>query len=434
MRAASAILDIPALAFLLTTIGTAPTLATPVTWPTNGHSYEVFYASAGVPWQTAYDSCQTLGGYLATLTSSDEHAFVYGLVSGRPELWYIDSFGNGIGPWLGGMQPTGSSEPGGGWRWVSGEEWSYTAWSPGEPNNSNPAGEDRLCFFKVGGLIGDRWNDLTQGQLVKGWILETQPPAQDCSTWGANGHNYQIVRTPGRVTWDFANTEAIARGGHLATITSSSENDFIVALAAADPTLWRIDAAGNGQGPWIGAFQPGGSPEPAGGWAWVTTEPFSYTNWAPAEPNNLNGTEDRLQLFGKGTLTGGYWNDIPNDTPYGGLGYVVEYESGPGCVSVGVEASRVPGLELSSPAPNPARAVTLLHFELPRSGTTSLRIYGIHGECVRTLVERDLASGPHSCMWDGLTARGSRAAPGIYLVRLDAEGVIRTRRLVLIGP
>ncbi|MCP3921439.1 MAG: hypothetical protein GY714_02520 [Desulfobacterales bacterium] len=34
-----------------------------------------------------------------------------------------------IGPFIGGYQPPGSSEPSGGWSWLSGEKWRYTNWA-----------------------------------------------------------------------------------------------------------------------------------------------------------------------------------------------------------------------------------------------------------------------------------------------------------------
>lgn len=410
--------------------------AAPVTWPTNGHQYEAFHAPTGLSWAAAYDSCLARGGYLATLTSSAEHAFVYGLVSGRPELWYIDGFNNGIGPWLGGMQPTGSSEPGGGWRWVTDEPWSYTGWSPGEPNNSGPNGENRLSFFRLGGLIGDRWNDMPENVQIRGWVLEIPGTARQCTTSALNGHAYQVVPTPYRSTWGEASAGAAARGGHLVTIDSQAENDFVAALAGADPTWWQIDPAGNGQGPWIGGLQPPGSGEPSGGWGWVTGEPFTFTRWAAGEPNNLNGTEHWMQLHGKGALIGDVWNDMANSTAYGGLAYVVEYEEGPGCVqSVGVEPEVQGGLDLAlaPPAPNPSRGMTLMQFTLASRGRVSLRVFGVRGELVRTLVDGNLPAGTHARTWDGRTSRGQIAVPGVYFVRLEMAGVLRSQRLVIVA-
>jgi hypothetical protein len=125
----------------------------------NGHCYEAVLAP-GLSWVAAHGSCQGRGGHLATNTSAAENAFVFGLVSGNNAFWYLDLFGNGLGPWLGGTQPDGSQEPGGGWQWVTGEPFAYTNWEAGQPDNGGGAiDQNRLRFFKKGGLIGDRWDD-----------------------------------------------------------------------------------------------------------------------------------------------------------------------------------------------------------------------------------------------------------------------------------
>jgi hypothetical protein len=45
-------------------------------------------------------------------------------------------------------------------------------------------------------------------------------------------------------------------------------------------------------------------------WSPATGEPTSYTNWAEGRPDNSGGRENRIQLFGKGTLKSPQWNDI----------------------------------------------------------------------------------------------------------------------------
>lgn len=57
------------------------------------------------------------GGYLATITSSEENNFVFELID-HAEFWYKTG-PDDIGPWIGGYQPTGSAEPEGGWTWGS---------------------------------------------------------------------------------------------------------------------------------------------------------------------------------------------------------------------------------------------------------------------------------------------------------------------------
>jgi hypothetical protein len=66
---------------------------------------------------------------------------------------------------LGGIQPDGSVEPNGGWRWVTGEPWNYNHWKPGEPNNgrSQFGIEDRLQFYSgIPGTPAATWNDVNR--------------------------------------------------------------------------------------------------------------------------------------------------------------------------------------------------------------------------------------------------------------------------------
>ena len=143
---------------------------------------------------------------------------------------------------------------------------------------------------------------------------------------GGNGHYYEAVLVPEGISWDDAKAAAEAKGGHLVTITSEAENEFVYNLVAGDDRYWFIDAYNNGNGPWLGGYQPEGSPEPAGGWTWITGEPFSYTNWDINQPDNSQGTENRLDFLGTGTLKSPKWNDLPHYWS-GPKGYIVEWDA-----------------------------------------------------------------------------------------------------------
>src|SRR5512140_1650056 len=96
---------------------------------------------------------------------------------------------------------------------------------------------------------------------------------------GGNGHFYMAVQIPNGIDWYTAESQAVSLGGHLATITSAAENDFVFSMIATDTRFWVTVGSGT-RGPWLGGYQIPGSQEPAAGWAWVTGEPFSYQNWA----------------------------------------------------------------------------------------------------------------------------------------------------------
>ena len=114
---------------------------------------------------------------------------------------------------------------------------------------------------------------------------------------------------------------ATAKGGWLADIQSAAENDFVFSLLTSD--MWYLEMGdGAGLGPWLGGFQPEGSPEPAGNWQWVTGSLFTdangsfigYTNWYPGQPRNhyqienSGPTEDALHYYADGPR----WQDLPS--------------------------------------------------------------------------------------------------------------------------
>ena len=137
----------------------------------------------------------------------------------------------------------------------------------------------------------------------------------------SNGKLYVTVKLPRQIDLESAQEMAAKVGGHLATITSKGENDFIYEMSIRDRGLWRdcqsqcVDSFG----PSFGLFQPPESQEPAGGWQWVTGEPFTYDNWSIYSPGNYTGRDYFASFFkrnGKGNpiFHGDDWHDMPSST------------------------------------------------------------------------------------------------------------------------
>jgi len=165
------------------------------------------------------------------------------------------------------------------------------------------------CFLPVG--VGDL--DLFPAGTALAWFAIEDPPA----LWPENGHFYLIVNQA--KSWPEARSlaeEMVFMGvrGHLATITSEDENIFV--------TTQLGDSARASLGGW----QLPGSPEPAGGWEWITGEPWSYENWSGGEPNNTDSptgqSEERLQYDFDGT----HWNDISADPEMVWPRFIVEWD------------------------------------------------------------------------------------------------------------
>ncbi len=188
-----------------------------------------------------------------------------------------------------------------------------------------PAAFDTEDLLRI--RVVDTGDTGVQRALVQGVTVVVDQP--DPVIWpcalGGNDHRYQAFQRPAGVTWAQANDVAIALGGHLATLTSAAENAFAYSLVGGNQAFWAAQANNADQlGPWLGGTQAPGSSEPAGGWGWVTGEPFAYSNWAFGEPNNVNGgTEDRLQFFGSGVPAANTWNDYP--AAFTARGFIVEF-------------------------------------------------------------------------------------------------------------
>lgn len=110
---------------------------------------------------------------------------------------------------------------------------------------------------------------------------------------GGNGHWYRLVTSPlYSISWLDAAQAApgIGPGTELASLNSRAEHEFVKNNLLSMGVSERL---------WIG-----GSLGPDGKWRWMDGEEIGFTNWAPGEPNNYDGTEDKLMIYRDGN-----WND-----------------------------------------------------------------------------------------------------------------------------
>lgn len=124
-----------------------------------------------------------------------------------------------------------------------------------------------------------------------------------------NGNKYKIFNES--ISWQEAREKCESLGGHLATITSKAESDFIQSFANEERSYW------------IGGTDDGSE----GIWHWVTGEAFTFTNWNAGEPNNFDGKEHYLEFNGGSGQ--GRWNDtenVPLDSE-GGRYYICEWDN-----------------------------------------------------------------------------------------------------------
>ncbi|MGE0757856.1 MAG: lectin-like protein [Pirellulaceae bacterium] len=134
----------------------------------NGHYYE--YVDQDLTWVAAKSAAESMffmgiQGHLVTITSEAENNFVFQHV--------LPPADSALGAWIGltddeafgGMESLGKSNPQvDGWRWLTGEPVSFTAWNAfsAEPNNGVPAASGDEDYGLLHSFLGQAvWNDQT---------------------------------------------------------------------------------------------------------------------------------------------------------------------------------------------------------------------------------------------------------------------------------
>ena len=147
-----------------------------------------------------------------------------------------------------------------------------------------------------GTIYGDTWTfDGTEWQ-----------PKLEYQVSPVNGNLYAL--TP-PMTWTNAEALAVQEGGHLATVRSQAEQDW----------LWKT-FGGPTANVWIGLNDPSGKGK--GHFVWSSGESASWRNWAIGQPNNTV-VGNRCHLWYGAS---GKWGDDPNSNLYPAI---IELPGGP---------------------------------------------------------------------------------------------------------
>jgi len=310
----------------------------------NGHLYAAFDYT--VNWYDAYKICDTLGGYLVTITSSTEQALLNEIIGAKSFDW---ATGDGYFYFIGGIYNID------GWHWITGETMEYTNWSIRESSESavgvvqwhialatgkkaysnahvKPGEWEDLGHWLRHGFIceweleieesehfftewetvkaascfedGEQYRICTHCGLEETEVITVEhnfvfneatgiTACENCSAAMYEGRIYKIFTFGQYLSWFDAYAYCENLGGHLVTITSAEEQTFIENYM----TSLSISSITS-----IGAYNDGEK------WNWVTGEEFDYSNWGIGEPNNNKNQEFfgeiNYEVFGK-------WNDIP---------------------------------------------------------------------------------------------------------------------------
>jgi len=155
-------------------------------------------------------------------------------------------------------------------------------------------------------------------------------PVQWTIASGGTGHWYDFLDTavsPGHQGWNWsdARTDAISRGGDLATPSTLPEWTFLTDNASS---LGASGGPGDSILGWMGVFQTVAAGPDPDNWSWLDGTPFGFTAWASGEPNG-GAIENHAVAFLASDAGLSFWNDISEAQRFG---YYIEYENTPATI------------------------------------------------------------------------------------------------------
>jgi hypothetical protein len=99
----------------------------------------------------------------------------------------------------------------------------------------------------------------------------------------------------------------------------------------------------------------------------------------------------------------------------------------PGEATSNEEGGRITELSLEQNFPNPFNPATTIRFNLPSASTVKLSVYDATGRLVDVVTSGMKSAGAHTVNWNA-----AKQASGIYLLRLEANGQLLTRKMTLL--
>ena len=101
-------------------------------------------------------------------------------------------------------------------------------------------------------------------------------------------------------------------------------------------------------------------------------------------------------------------------------------------IMTGVDSRKgVPGeFRLAQNYPNPFNPTTEITFTAP-AGETTLQVYNVLGQKIKTLFDKNMAAGTMTVKWDGTDFSGAAVSSGVYFYKLKSPAGVKIKKMLL---
>jgi hypothetical protein len=82
--------------------------------------------------------------------------------------------------------------------------------------------------------------------------------------------------------------------------------------------------------------------------------------------------------------------------------------------------------------PNPFNPSTTIKYQVPHTADTSVKIYNVKGQLVRTLVNGIVERGDNTAEWNGKNDRGAQVASGVYFYEVRQGNNVQVNKMALV--
>ena len=102
-------------------------------------------------------------------------------------------------------------------------------------------------------------------------------------------------------------------------------------------------------------------------------------------------------------------------------------------IGVGSDSNLLPAVtKLGGNHPNPFNPRTEISYAVSNAGHITIDVYNVKGELVKTLVNREVATGNHSIIWNGEDNSGKPVASGLYFYRMKTPDYQNMKKMILL--